>query len=377
MGCPIPFLDTERRLSFAEVRANICSACINADGDICLVTEAKHPGRASISHGVMRPELRCPLPDPMWREQPVKCPGCGRGRQVIRDSRGVCDWCVRKIGCGQSHKVKPGPFTLAGQPTIRVDVVIPESDPKPSPKSTKLIIMVAGGERTQEQFEIAAPFARDYAERCGADFVSLHGDAMPDFPLGNKFRAYPFIAAYERTLFLDCDVIVKASAPSIFDHVPIGQFAAWDELEHVIEDAPIRFVQDESDEFCESQGLGNVTRKSIVNGGLMLFEKQHSEGYKPPSKPLPTRWCADQHSITTWLDRNGHNPFWLDDQWHHSYIAKWFWDRDRLEQAHIIHLHGSRPHDYRMELMRRIADGNYEKIRPDQTANWVPPWAKR
>ncbi len=255
--------------------------------------------------------------------------------------------------------------------------VLPSStDPKPSPNAENLVIAVVGGQECEAEFALTGPLMRDYAKRIGADFVSLHGDQLPEFPLANKFRIFPYLKAYKRTLYLDCDVVVKPDAPSIFDAVPVGRFAGWNEWPHIPNSTDKELIQIESDEFCDSQRQPNIERTTVINGGVMLFDTRQAECYRPPSMPMPTRWCADQHAITTWLTRTGHEPFWLGDEWHHSYIADWFWDRERFEQAHFIHLHGSRPHSHRMELLQRTVAGNYSQIEPDMTADWLPRWAE-
>jgi adenine/guanine phosphoribosyltransferase-like PRPP-binding protein len=79
---------------FAIKRQVICAACEHSEGDICKITEEKHPGKASIAHGVVRRELRCSLPEPKWTEEPMQCPACSRGNQIITLKDGICKWCI-------------------------------------------------------------------------------------------------------------------------------------------------------------------------------------------------------------------------------------------------------------------------------------------
>jgi len=270
---------------------------------------------------------------------------------------------------GLQYDVRPE--QIKPEPTPRIAIHITGSDPVPEPKSDKLIIAVAGGQPSEEQFEITGPLMREYAGRCGADFVALKGDQCKDWSMANKYRIHPFVKAYQRTLYLDCDVIVKRSAPSIFDHTAGSQFAAWDEYEHVRRNLSGDWIQRESDEFCHSQGLPTAKRTTMVNGGLMLFDKSVADSYTIPQSPIADHWCSDQHCVTVWLQTRGIAPQWLEDRWHHSYVAPWFWDCDKLESAHIIHANGSRPHSYRLELLQRLADGNYDRI-DTPGADYVP-----
>lgn len=78
---------------FAQERLAVChgrSDCRN--GDICVPTEEKHPGKAFISHGVLRPELKCPKG--LWPEIIRHCPACGRV-SVLKVNE-VCIYCENK-----------------------------------------------------------------------------------------------------------------------------------------------------------------------------------------------------------------------------------------------------------------------------------------
>src|SRR5690606_3590559 len=96
--------------------------------------------------------------------------------------------------------------------------------------------------------------------------------------------------------------------------------------------------------------------------------------YAPPAgKFEKTWWCLDQALLSMTLDRHGITPWLLDSTWNHGYIADNFWTG--MPDANFIHLNGSRPHDYRMQLLRRICSGNYDRMDPPKQANWRPRWA--
>jgi hypothetical protein len=95
-------LPKKEKRTFAEIRQAKCDKCEHANGDTCLITEAKHPGRASIAHGVVRPELRCPLPEPRWVQSPATCQGCGRARQILSLGR-ECVYCANDRGMAERN----------------------------------------------------------------------------------------------------------------------------------------------------------------------------------------------------------------------------------------------------------------------------------
>lgn len=109
---PIVAVHKKPKREFPEVRLSICGECEHAEGDTCKIVEAKHPGRSSIRHGVVRPGVRCPLTEPKWIEHPIKCQSCGRPKQRFSDKIGVCQWCEIELSVTKKNN-KPTPIKSA------------------------------------------------------------------------------------------------------------------------------------------------------------------------------------------------------------------------------------------------------------------------
>ena len=101
-GCPgksLPILGA----SFAQRRLEICNACDNCEGDTCKIVAEKKPDHASITLGVTREGLRCPLPSPKWTEEPQQCPACRRVSQVFGNKQAVCNYCKQRQAITGRH----------------------------------------------------------------------------------------------------------------------------------------------------------------------------------------------------------------------------------------------------------------------------------
>jgi hypothetical protein len=85
------------------------------------------------------------------------------------------------------------------------------------------IVTVTIGEKFERIAAVTHPTLRSYAERLGADFIVIDGkspgqeDIVPHFA---KLQIRNLFNTYDRILFLDTDVIVRADTPNLFEIVP-------------------------------------------------------------------------------------------------------------------------------------------------------------
>ncbi len=71
-----------------------------------------------------------------------------------------------------------------------------------------LIITIATGKNSNELLEVTGPVLEEYSEHVGADFVALTNANTAMVGL-EKFRVLEFAKQYERTLYIDADVILR------------------------------------------------------------------------------------------------------------------------------------------------------------------------
>ncbi|MEX1026466.1 MAG: hypothetical protein WD049_00440 [Candidatus Paceibacterota bacterium] len=312
---------------------------------------------------------------------------------------GVCNDKIRQMnlwgseGCRERLNVIVGWLTAPPRRTNRrerITVTAPGSR-RPSPGTARrlvlnaiarhegdvnhgnLIIVVVGGKTTEEQWQITGPRIENYARRVGADLKVLMGDHHPGWPMANKWRIQPFVAKYERTLYLDVDVFISPDAPNIFDAVPKNRFGLFDEFADTRFNVPGNWIQKEGNAICDSQGWPRIQLTWSANGGVLLFPKWASDLYAPPEKKVKKYWCLDQGLLTLQLERFQIQPHFLDRKWNHGFVGSQFWRG--IKDAYFVHLNGSRPHSYRMALLRRFAAGDFSRLNPPATAHWRPQWA--
>ena len=247
-------------------------------------------------------------------------------------------------------------------------------EPVPPRSSERAVVVVVANREAAEQFAFTGPRMEAYARRCGADFRVIRGNHCRGWPMANKWRAAAFFAEYDRTLYLDVDVIVSPDAPDIFAEVPEHRIAVFDEYDDTKDNLAHDWIQEESDQVSDLVGWPRMRRTWLLNGGVMLFPRWAAGLYGPPPGKFRRIWCLDQTLLTMHLDRFGIRPHLLDQKWNHGFIADNFWQD--APAAHFVHLNGSRPHEYRMWLLDRMCRGNWDRADPPTNAGWIPRWAR-
>jgi hypothetical protein len=190
--------------------------------------------------------------------------------------------------------------------------------------------------------EISFPTFRNYADRCKASFLPIRARRYPDKnPHVEKFQIGEILECYDVILWVDCDALITRRAPSIFDLVEKGHFAAFDEGKEtgVMVDKEFELV---------SAALGVEPPKSrpfyYFNSGVMLAWKCHKSVFAPPPPVIPTvSGINDQTLINVRVALSG-TPFTsLGREWN------MIWCPFGFESSFIIH-HASRKVDENLLL---------------------------
>jgi lipopolysaccharide biosynthesis glycosyltransferase len=136
------------------------------------------------------------------------------------------------------------------------------------------IVTLCIGETAAKCAAISHPAIQAYAVRIGADFHVITERRWPDLHIHfEKFQMYDLVMGYERTLYLDSDVIVAPDAPNIFDVAPEGQLAFMNEREHFPDYSD--FYENRVSvmrEHVKRLGPGWVWPNSYFNAGVFLIE---------------------------------------------------------------------------------------------------------
>jgi len=262
-------------------------------------------------------------------------------------------------------------------------------DELPKQKSDIAVCTIPANDIAMEQLNITRKSIKSYAKKCGADYIELSGDQCPEFPMYNKYRLYQITSKYEKTVYLDCDIIVKNNCPNLFETTPNDKLSAHCQKNTIYENQQIETKRNLTEEknkvfngtmevykhIAETHKLKNT--EYLPNGGVLVIPKSVCNLYKQPSQSYQKEWCFDQYYLGGHLDEsNFHN---LGEEYNNEFIKESFWKK--LDSCYIIHVDGSRPQDYREELLRRLVKGKYEKFLPPaakETDNfhdkWRPAW---
>jgi len=185
-------------------------------------------------------------------------------------------------------------------------------------KSTAVVTLVAG-DHGRRMAATTRPILAKYANRIGADFHAVEIDAP--YPLGGKFRVRDYLAFYDRLLFLDIDIVLSPTCPSLFDVVPVGSVGIHDDGPYT---AQTGWVQAEWDELATSQGLPKVEATACLNTGVVVCDREHKDVWSPPTKPYQVRHCSEQHWVNINILRSGFRVKNLK----RIYNWQWWIDRD-------------------------------------------------
>jgi tetratricopeptide (TPR) repeat protein len=166
----------------------------------------------------------------------------------------------------------------------------PNLDIKANVKTNKLAVVTLV---TTSEFERLAETTlqtqRHYANRVNADMVVLKKRLYPH-PHYDKWQLYDLLTDYDRTLFLDADIIVRPDCPDLFAMVPSDHVAGENEL--LSFPAQEKYLND----FLEAAGMHWLPCPFYLNGGVILASRIHRDIFRPPEVVLEQiPWPEQSH----------------------------------------------------------------------------------
>jgi hypothetical protein len=214
-------------------------------------------------------------------------------------------------------------------------------------KSDTAVITLGVGEKGQQWLELSEPSMRAYAERIGADFHKITDSTML-YPFGEKWRVGQFLDCYSRIIFLDADIIVRDSAPNLFDLVPENTIGLHDDLPY--NSAGYAWYFTETEQVQRSQGFRLQALPYCLNTGIIVIGQQHKDIFNPPEKPFQALHCFEQHLINCRIFQNNYPVFKLpvNIHWQH-WLDK---QRKIYDQGQFLHFSGELDHKARLKMMR-------------------------
>jgi hypothetical protein len=200
-----------------------------------------------------------------------------------------------------------------------------------------------------------------YASRVGAEFIALTNVTCPPFPMGEKWQVYDLFDSYERILFLDADVVVRGTAPNLFEIVPEDKIGVYDEFGVMPSKG---WLHAEYAVIQQDQRLPVRNVEHCYNTGLVMSSARHREIWKQPNFFRPTH-TYEQSLINLKIDFNGFKVYALDREIH----WEWWTDREKkhYDQGQFLHFAGLKDHAERLAMMKDAASGNAVATATDKT----------
>ena len=187
-----------------------------------------------------------------------------------------------------------------------------------------LVVTVGCGEKYEEILDITGPTIAKYARRIGADYLEIRGKTQ-DVGYLEKFRIKPFVEKYNRTVFIDSDVVVTDQAPNIFKLVPEDQIGASCDYAN---NSPAFLEKWQKDRINTAQSLLGkdmqkyleISKGKMINSGVVVCSKKHADIWEPIKEPFIKSPLAEQFLVEARILLN-HDWFKLEDVWN---MQPWF-----------------------------------------------------
>lgn len=221
----------------------------------------------------------------------------------------------------------------------------------PKPSSTVAIVTCVVGKRAEELAEHTMEPLDQYAKRCGADLVVLTDDQFPELRVANKFQTVFVAKEYERTAFIDIDVLIRDHAPNIFEEHEPG--TVW-----IHQDRPFCFPDIGDRIIAEIQRMSAGNRLVVPhcakirmrNSGVVLSDREHCQIWNPLRK-IPLSHTAEQSSVEIRLI-DGKIP---NETLHWKWNLQAYFERfEQLKrQAYFLHFAGI-PHTEKIKCLKTI-----------------------
>ena len=147
--------------------------------------------------------------------------------------------------------------------------------------SKKGICVFVVGDKYQRLFDNNKEQFDEYAKKCSAELIVLDTPLDHTFHrplLSQKLLIPKFCVDFDIVVFLDLDILISKSAPSIFDYLPEDKFfgavldprgteefiKTWQHIPRILEETTERYFKDRNFE-------AHSNLKGSINGGVFVF----------------------------------------------------------------------------------------------------------
>lgn len=209
------------------------------------------------------------------------------------------------------------------------------------------IVTISIGDFYSKMAEITHPNIKSYADKIGADFITLTDIGSHSLPHYRKLDIAALLDKYDRILYIDTDILVRDDTPNLFDIVPNDSLGIFEEGKYHKD----RIAQFKN--FCLETGYDFSRWKGkYYNTGVMLLSKQHKNILDAPENEV--EHFFEQSYLNAMIDYRDVKVFELDYKFNRM---PWF-DQiipDERYDSYFIHYAGMSLHMPEQELLELIA----------------------
>lgn len=139
------------------------------------------------------------------------------------------------------------------------------------------VVTITSGDFYTKMGETTHPLMEAYAKRIGAEFVVLEGIGDHEIPHYRKLDMKELFEKYDRILYVDTDILIRADAPNLFDIVPEEKIGAFNEGQFV--ERAINFYA-----YMKQVGFSSKWNGKYYNTGVLVVSKAHADLFSAPPK---------------------------------------------------------------------------------------------
>ena len=282
-------------------------------------------------------------------------------------------WCQDAT---QPERVKHFVDTQNSRNRTKNDTIEPVDfhDDLPQKKSNYAICTIPANEYALSLLEITRESIQAYAKECRADYIELTGNQFEKYPMFNKYRVFQVTSTYQKTLYLDCDVLIQDVAPNIFERTPDNKISVLNEEGSICTPSPNQFCYNwlkRHKEFRKylfeyDSNYDEENNGVQLNLGVMVIPNSKAYMYRMPKK-LAKNWLFDQDDFILRNDMN--DVHYMDEKFNWMILRKDFW-KD-IDNKYFIHVCSVSNDGYRKELLNRLKNKVYDKFLMPATS-WRP-----
>ena len=204
----------------------------------------------------------------------------------------------------------------------------------------KRAIVTRIDDEVKDYVEITLPVIKKYADKCGADLITLSHeppvwteDRKPHY---RALKIYDMFDEYDRILHLDADMLMNKNCPDIFNTVPEGKIGS------VYEDVGSRQADRRQKIYQLQMMWGDLGwRDGYTNFGTFVMSKQHRDMFQPHNEQYYLGWGSADLHISYNIHKYNMEVHELSYHWNHMtmFSESWNQKKDRFN-SFIIHYGG-------------------------------------